>query len=272
VRKLSATDSTFLYGETLRTPMHIASVQLMRLPAGMTAEGFVEALRRQVRSRRHLVPYIDSRLSETPWQLDHPSLRQVADVDFVHHIHRRRVLQPGDSAALERTVSSLHETLLDRSRPLWEMVVIDGLADGRVAIYNRIHHACIDGMAGQIATQLLYDTEPLAEDVSTTPSRCITEAANPLVDVINAFEHFRNTTDGFLHALPDTLHALDRVQSRLAGPDAGWIQPRHRSHPLVCVRGTATCGTQAYRCNSACNRQRCRAGDLRWCAASPPAT
>ena len=81
-----------------------------------------------------------------------------------------RVPQPGDQAALEAAVASLHETRLDRSRPLWDLWVLTGLEGGRIALYNWAHHACLDGMAGQAMIETLMDISPEPRRVQPAPA------------------------------------------------------------------------------------------------------
>ena len=173
--KLSATDAGFLYAETPLCPMHVASVQVMALPDGVSEDEFIASLKPFIAARRHLVPYLTNRLQATPFDLDHPLWVRDPDFDIDRHIYRVDVPAPGGQAELERTIAELHATPMDRSRPLWEMAVLCGLADedglgGRkVAYYSRVHHACLDGMAGQAATMTLMDTEPQPRPIATPP-------------------------------------------------------------------------------------------------------
>jgi WS/DGAT/MGAT family acyltransferase len=220
MRKLSFTDAAFLYNETLRTPMHIASVQRLRLPPGMDVATFTDALREQVRSRLHLVPYLTQRLVETPLQLDHPSFAAGHDVNLGRHIRHVHADAPGDQADLETCVARLHASLMDRNRPLWEMVVIGGLEDGKVAIYSRVHHCCIDGIAGQAATTLLYDD---TQAVTTAPERKSgIEIEHPAISVVHAFENFVHSGEERWRAMPQMFQASLKVRDRLSDPTGKW--------------------------------------------------
>ena len=83
--KLNAADATFLYSETTRTPMHIASVQVLELPPGIDCEQWIHSLRIHVRQRLERVPYLTRKLMITPWQLDHPNWVQTSDIDLSDH-------------------------------------------------------------------------------------------------------------------------------------------------------------------------------------------
>ena len=174
--KLSATDAGFLYAETPLCPMHVASVQVMALPEGVSEDEFIATLRPCIAARSHMVPYLTNRLQATPFDLDHPVWVRDPDFDISRHIYRVDVPAPGGQTELEQTIAELHAAPLDRSRPLWEMAVLcglaneEGLGNRRVAYYSRVHHACLDGLAGQAATMMLMDSEPESQNISAPPS------------------------------------------------------------------------------------------------------
>ncbi len=160
MKKLGTTDAGFLYTETERVMNHIASVQKFVLPEDVAAGEWVESLREYVAERCDRVDYMHRRLQLVPGNFDHPVWVEAADLDFTRHIVEVPLEAPGTMAQLERKIAELHGQKMDRSRPLWDMHVITGLEDGTIAIYNRIHHAAIDGISGQIATMLIMDTKP----------------------------------------------------------------------------------------------------------------
>ncbi len=174
--KLGALDGAFLYNETARCPQNIASVQILELPEGVAAEGFVTGLKRLLMERIHLVPHFTRKLQFVPLGLDHPVWVRDADFHIDNHVHTLAVPAPGDRAALERTIARLHESVLDRSRPLWDLWVLTGLEGGRVAIYNRVHHACLDGMSGQAMLEVIMDLGPAPRAVAPAPEGPLGEA------------------------------------------------------------------------------------------------
>ncbi len=157
--KLRASDAAFVYAETSDSPMSIASLQILELPADTSVETFVESLKTYIDARKHLVPYLTHKLEWADGVLDHPNWAPDPHFDINWHIYTVPVPAPGDRAALETTVARLHEEPLDRDHPLWDMAVLTGLEGGRIAYYNRLHHACADGVAAQASTQLLMDAE-----------------------------------------------------------------------------------------------------------------
>lgn len=158
--KLSATDASFIYAETAQCPMSIASVQIFEMPPNVSVDDFVASLRTFIHQRRHLVPYLTRRVQWDRGWLGHPNWIEDEHFDIDHHIYKVSVPAPGGMKELEQITARLHETPLDRSRPLWDIVVLEGLQDGRIAYYNRAHHACLDGVAAQASTQILMDETP----------------------------------------------------------------------------------------------------------------
>ena len=103
---------------------------------------------------------LKKKIVPVPWDIDHPIWVDDDELDIDYHIRHLGLPEPGTMEQLEELVGRLHSNFLDRSRPLWEFYVIDGLADGRHAIYTKIHHAAVDGGAGMALTNMMYDTSP----------------------------------------------------------------------------------------------------------------
>ncbi len=159
MEKLKILDASFLYAETANTPMNIAAVQHFELPAGRE-QGFFEELRSYIGERVHLIPFMTRRLKTTPLGMDHPVWIRDPDFDINYHVQRTRLPAPGNQRQLEQAVARLHETALDRSKPLWQYWLIEGLEGGHVAWYTKYHHACMDGMAGQAIIDILFSDSP----------------------------------------------------------------------------------------------------------------
>ena len=140
------TDAIFLMGEVREKPLHVGGLQLFRPPedagpdvvsAGYRAaieHGEVGTLFRRY-PRRML-----GGLGPWAWNEDE-------NLDLEYHVRHSALPHPGQIRELLALVSRLHGTLLDRNRPLWEMHLIEGLADGRVATYSKVHHSLLDGVA-----------------------------------------------------------------------------------------------------------------------------
>ncbi|HKX45053.1 MAG TPA: wax ester/triacylglycerol synthase family O-acyltransferase, partial [Burkholderiaceae bacterium] len=155
---LSGMDASFLHLESPEMPMHVGSLQILDLPEGHAGD-FYEDVKRYMGSRIHLASVFQRKLALMPFDLANPVWVDDEDVDLDYHVRHVILPRPGTFDQLEKYVARLHSSLLDRSRPLWETYVIEGLANGQVAVYNKAHHAGIDGQAGvAIAKALLSDS------------------------------------------------------------------------------------------------------------------
>ena len=113
--------------------------------------------------RVSLVPHFRWKLCEVPLGLDLPYWVEDENFSYQHHIKRIAVPSPGDREALSEVVSHLYSKHLDRSRPLWEIWFIEGLADGKFAILQKLHHCMMDGQGASQLGQILCDFEPDAD-------------------------------------------------------------------------------------------------------------
>ncbi|MEL7462814.1 MAG: wax ester/triacylglycerol synthase family O-acyltransferase [Pseudomonadota bacterium] len=168
-KQLSGMDASFLYMETPETPMHVAGCTLYELPEGFEGS-FHEHFKKFFAGRVHLIPIFNKKLAKTVFQMDHPGWVE-ADVDLDYHIQSATVPAPGAFKQMEDLIGDLHSTTLDRTKPLWQFHVIEGLADGRVALYSKVHHAAVDGGAGMVITQALYDLGPVPREVEPPKPR-----------------------------------------------------------------------------------------------------
>ena len=159
MKSLSAIDGAFLFLETPQTPMHVASLHLFDLPAGYRRD-FHAAIRRQMARRLHLASIFQRRLAPMPLQFASPVWIHGDDVDLGYHVQRLTLPPPGTLAQLEQCAGQLHSELMDRRRPLWRMVVIDGLQSGQIGLYIKVHHAALDGQAGVLLASALFDLTP----------------------------------------------------------------------------------------------------------------
>ncbi len=161
---LSGVDASFLHLETPEMPMHVGSLHLLDLPAGYKGD-FYEDVVKHVSERIHLASVFERKLAQMPFEMSNPVWVDDDDIDIEYHIRRIVLSKPGTMEQLQAYVGRLHSTLLDRSRPLWEMYVIEGLKSGQMAFYAKVHHAAIDGQAGVALGKALYSLTPDAGPV-----------------------------------------------------------------------------------------------------------
>jgi len=174
MQQLSGLDAAFLYLETAEMPMHVGALHLLELPPGRPG-CFVTALRKHIAMRLPAAPVLRRRLWWMPLNLANPAWVDAVP-DLRQHIVEIRLPKGADMAAVEAEVSRLHTVLLDRSRPLWKMHVLEGLAPGpngrkRVALYTQLHHAAVDGQAAVALANVLLDVTPEPRAIEAGASR-----------------------------------------------------------------------------------------------------
>ena len=155
--RLSAQDASFLAFETPETPMHVGAVARFRPAPGSRLDA--GRLRAHLASRLHAVPSYRWRLDAMPLS-GHPIWVDDERFDLDYHVRQVAVPAPGGEAELGRLVGHLYAEPLDRTRPLWEMWLLEGLADGTVALLSKIHHALVDGASGVALMAALYSGKP----------------------------------------------------------------------------------------------------------------
>ena len=153
------TDSVFLLGESREHPMHVGGLQLYQPPEG-AGRGYVREFYDQLVAQRDFQPTFLKRpatfwggIANLGWSLD-------KDIDIDYHVRRSALASPGRVRELLELTSRLHSTLLDRHRPLWETHIIEGLNDGRFAVYTKFHHALIDGVSALKLMQRALSSDP----------------------------------------------------------------------------------------------------------------
>jgi len=156
MKPLSPSDQMFLWIEKRHQPMHVGGLLLGRPPTDAPPD-FVQRMAEQMRSARKAEPPFDQRLvgKYGAWFWQHDE-----DFDIEHHFRHLALPKPGRIRELLALVSQLHAAHLDRSRPLWEMYLIEGVEGGRFAIYTKIHHAMVDGVAAMRMLQRALSEDP----------------------------------------------------------------------------------------------------------------
>lgn len=160
MRRMGGMDAAFLYGETPSWHMHVSAV-IIANPASAPGGDFdVDRLKELICQRLPQVPQFRWKYVEVPLGLDNPGWVEDRDFDVDHHVRRIAVPAPGGPEELGHLVGDLVSYKIDRRRPLWEMWVIEGLEDGRVAILAKVHHAIIDGASGTELATMVLDLQP----------------------------------------------------------------------------------------------------------------
>lgn len=171
MKPLSGLDSSFLYLETDSQPMHVGSVNVYE--GSLSFENFKKFLK----ERLPLAPRLFQRLVQVPLSIDHPYWVDDPCFDIDMHLHHTALPKPGDWRALRNLASRIFAQKLDRNRPLWEFVFVEGLdhvsqvPKGSVAVISKIHHAAIDGASGAAIMGLLFDVTPKPRKLPPIPKR-----------------------------------------------------------------------------------------------------
>ncbi len=161
MKKLSMIDKGFLLGESREMPMHVGGVSLYTLPDGADEQEFLATLAANVHEAKVLMPPFGDRLKVGPlglmgtayWEPD-PAF----DMDY--HVRHSALPKPGRYRELFALVSRLHSSLLERTRPLWEMHIIEGLENRQFAIYSKTHHAAVDGARSIHISRSMLSADP----------------------------------------------------------------------------------------------------------------
>jgi diacylglycerol O-acyltransferase len=164
--RLSGLDASFLYLETPAQLMHVCGLIILD-PSTMPEEYSFASFRDGIAARVRDVPDFTRKLRRVPLGLDHPVWVRDKQFDIERHVHRLALPTPGGYAELTELAGHLAGLPLDRSRPLWEMWVIEGYRDddGRdlIVVFSKMHHATVDGVSGANLVSHLCSLEPDAE-------------------------------------------------------------------------------------------------------------
>jgi WS/DGAT/MGAT family acyltransferase len=169
MERLSGLDATFLYFETSVQHMHVSIVAVLD-PSGAPGGYSFDRVQDLIASRLHLLPPFHRRLVRVPFDLHHPVWVEDPDFDIIHHVRRISCPAPGGLRELASICGRITSTPLDRSRPLWEVWVIEGLADGRFAVLTKVHHCAVDGASGAELLVHLFGVERDAGAPPPAPS------------------------------------------------------------------------------------------------------
>jgi diacylglycerol O-acyltransferase len=147
LKRLSGWDAVLLYSETPTVHMHTLKLAVIELDDLKGRSFGIDEFRKVIRGRLHNLDPFRYQLVDVPLKMHHPMWRENTDVDLEYHVRPYRVDSPGGRRQLDDAVGKIASTPLDRSKPLWEMYFIEGLANGRIAVLGKIHHALADGVA-----------------------------------------------------------------------------------------------------------------------------
>ncbi|MEV0670627.1 wax ester/triacylglycerol synthase family O-acyltransferase [Mycobacterium sp. NPDC050441] len=230
VNRLSASDAAFFHLENSATPMYVGSLSILRKPrAGLSYETLLET----VEHRLPQIPRYRQKVREVTLGLARPVWVDDRDFDITYHIRRSALPSPGSDAQLHDLIARLGSRPLDRTRPLWEMYLVEGLTKNRIAIYTKTHQALVNGMTALEIGHVIADRAPkppeFGEDI-WIPAR---EPSDRQL-VLGAIGEWITRPTSQLAALRDTVTEVATSASELAA-----VGRRVADMARTVARGTA---------------------------------
>src|SRR3954454_4693340 len=153
--RLTAVDASFLAQESASSHMHVGAVTIFEGPAPA-----YEDFAAHIRSRLHLVPRYRQKLAFPPAETGRPVWVDDPTFHLEYHLRHTALPSPGSEDQLRAMAARIVSQQLDRSKPLWELWLVEGLEDGRFALISKTHHALVDGVAGVDLATVIFDLAP----------------------------------------------------------------------------------------------------------------
>ncbi|WP_374025285.1 wax ester/triacylglycerol synthase family O-acyltransferase [Mycobacterium sp. HNNTM2301] len=240
--RLSGWDASMLYSETPTVHMHTIKVAVLDLATDEEHYG-IEQFRQVIARRLYKLDPFRFELIDIPFKFHHPMWRENVEIDLDYHVRAVQVASPGGRRQVDEVVGEIASTPLDRSRPLWELYLLEGLADNRVAVVGKIHHALADGVAAAnllakgMDPGLALDDERDGYPTEPVPSRTalvVSALGDHLRQVGRLPSAVRYTADGLRRV---------RASKRRLSPELAWPftpPPSFINHKLDATRRFAT--------------------------------
>ncbi len=215
--RLSGLDSSFLHLERSAAHMHVAACAVLEGPAPD-----YEQLVEEISSRLHLVPRYRQRLAFVPLQQGRPVWADDPHFNVTYHVRHTALPGPGGDQELRRLAGRVFSQALDRTRPLWELWLVEGLAEDRFALLSKTHHALVDGVSGVDIATVLFDTArdpmPVAPPERPWIPRPLPTAAQLLADaLLDRATVPQELAGGVQAAIRRPLRVAQRLGGALAG-------------------------------------------------------
>ncbi|MEX2292451.1 MAG: wax ester/triacylglycerol synthase family O-acyltransferase [Acidimicrobiales bacterium] len=219
MERLSGLDASFLYFETPNMHMHVAMTAIFD-PSTMQGGYEFSAIKDFIESRLHLVPPFRRRVMQVPFRLNHPIWVEDPHFDLDYHIRRVGAPAPGGHRELAELAAQIASTPLDRSRPLWELYVVEGLADGNIGVVTKMHHCAVDGVSGAELMVNLFDLSPEGRDLEPQEPRTPEPIPSDVELVGHAIASRVRRQASILPLVGSTLRTVTTLVSRHRDPEA----------------------------------------------------
>ncbi len=223
---MTGLDASFLYLETDTQLLHVCALIVLDPVADGANYQFAD-LKAELGRRLHLVPSMRRHIHRVPFDLDHPVWVEDTHFDLDYHVRRIGIPSPGGRRELAELVADIAGRPLDRDRPLWQLWVVEGVADGKIAIISKYHHAAVDGITGTQMMMHLCDLEPGVRYPEPQERRAAESSPNDLL----------LAAEGLLR-LPTKLGAVGMLPKTL-GMVGGFIGRRRKTEKGMAIPFTA---------------------------------
>jgi diacylglycerol O-acyltransferase len=225
--RLSSIDVSFLTNETSASHMHVGAICIFEGPPPS-----YEDLLAHVRSRLHLVPRFSQKLAHPPVQTGRPFWVDDPTFNLEYHVRHSALPAPGSEEQLRRMAARVFSQQLDRTKPLWELWMVQGLTRRRFALVTKTHHALVDGISGVDIATVLFDVKPVPEPAqadhewvpSPEPSSAtlVAKGAEDLirapVGILRRVEHALENPQATVKRIAEAAEAVGEIGWSFANP------------------------------------------------------
>src|SRR3954465_8085755 len=177
--RLSSVDMSFLTNESSSSHMHVGGILIFEGPPPA-----YDDLLEHVRGRLHLVPRFRQKLAHPPVQTGRPFWVDDPNFNLSYHVRHSALPAPGSEEQLRNMAARVFSQQLDRSKPLWELWLVEGLRDDRFAIVGKSHHALVDGVSGVDITTVLFDLDAEPQNPPARPPKWAPRPEPPDVQLL----------------------------------------------------------------------------------------
>ncbi|MDA1171604.1 MAG: wax ester/triacylglycerol synthase family O-acyltransferase [Proteobacteria bacterium] len=216
MRPLHPIDFIFLSLEKRQQPMHVGGLFLFQIPENAPAS-FIQNLVADIRNSKSIpIPPFNNKLNGLFWDEDE-------EFDLDHHFRHIALPQPGRILELLTYISQEHSSLIDRAKPLWTCHIIEGIEGNRFAMYFKIHHAMLDGIAGMRLVEKSLSQDPNAKSI--VPPWCVEgpRAKRLKEPNVSRFKKIMNGVMGQLESTPRVMYELSQTVMKDMGRNPDYV-------------------------------------------------
>ncbi len=225
--RLSSTDVSFLTNESSSSHMHVGAIMIFEGPTPS-----YEDLLDHIQSRHRLVPRFRQKLAYPPAQTGRPFWVDDPNLNLEYHVRHSALPAPGSEDQLRRMAARVFSQQLDRSKPLWELWLVQGLTRNRFALLTKTHHAVVDGVSGVDIATVLFDLNPVPEpppsddawapqpepSSATLLAKGVEDVARAPVRAVRRLEHAVQHPESAVKQVRDAVEAVSEVGWNFANP------------------------------------------------------